>query len=859
MAVRKMSGRSYRPRTQSTARFKQQPQLARAVKKNGQHIFKGTKKPIIIGISALVLIVLVAVLIIFGGQMAGKAVAENEGQAAVDLNQNNQLFVDVNPKAAGGDFYGFDIELTYPTAAFDDPQLGQPLALRKAGLQQDENDWIIDYRVQGVPGDANNKKILMRGYKNDFSGETGRFNIRGLTMSPKAGQSGDVTLTKVHLDDLNPDDYIDDIGDSGVAAAGEVIPLCDQSSLGDTFRIDGFNHKCVHAGAGFQWTRLLSETTGYECEEENANFVAIEDSSLGVGGEGAVWHRCSNIDGNLEWRRLLRYACDNDNQCVLETGCSGGICKLKEGRDGCMGFNEFCVAGLTCDGDTCVGVAEGDRSICTEEGDSGPIGTFAIGASICAQRARQAGAIGFLAYVENDNHLCKHVYRGVPITQRETDPAGVLRYGGLTAGNQFSALNNWLTKCGTYINQITANSGAPAGWWRGGANNYWYPITIQAAENCIDNPDAGVAFSLMDNTCPLRAPPAAACTANTLGECRTEAECTANGGAWNPIQAIKCGPIVAAPCAAAIPDGCQTQAACEGVGAVWDITQARCEAAPPAVCDDQCTEGETRCANDRNIETCELQSDGCTDWIDSPCGPNIVCDAGICRAQNCLDRDDCPQGDVCIADEDCLSGFCDTVGNDKFCEIRPTLSLSSPTTNQRVDGNVEFKFTSDFSFDNAAKFIRLEEGASRLGEKFLSDLTLCPTTDSCSHKFTHSFAGGVHTVDLKLIDESTDGIPERNSVSVTFSVAVCDVANFDGCITQASCTAAGGVWDGTQSIPCTAAVVGLLGDTDGDGCVKIAELMVYISKWKGNPVTYPMANLISVISAWKNPAEACSK
>jgi hypothetical protein len=54
---------------------------------------------------------------------------------------------------------------------------------------------------------------------------------------------------------------------------------------------------------------------------------------------------------------------------------------------------------------------------------------------------------------------------------------------------------------------------------------------------------------------------------------------------------------------------------------------------------------------------------------------------------------------------------------------------------------------------------------------------------------------------------------------------------------------------------CEVLTVTLLGDSNGDGCIKMSELMNFITSWKLGEVG--MSDLMNVIGSWKNPVEEC--
>jgi len=242
------------------------------------HIYKGTKKPLIIGIASLVVVALLAVLLLFSGKFVGKAVAgiSTPGMAAVMIDRTNEPFegdelvpvdVYVTPFPDGDvqrEVYGFDIEMNYPetyipgTAHSFTPIVHIPAA---EGSPTPLDNWQVEWRevAAGTLG--------FRGYATDFTPITGRFILKGIELVTypfvdRAG--GEFALQKVHLTDVDPDTYIDpetfssdaskeDLGQGLMSEQAAIIiesPTNGQEVVGSVslqFRIRGFEVGAAHA------------------------------------------------------------------------------------------------------------------------------------------------------------------------------------------------------------------------------------------------------------------------------------------------------------------------------------------------------------------------------------------------------------------------------------------------------------------------------------------------------------------------------------------------------------------------------------------------------------------------------------
>lgn len=138
-----------------------------------------------------------------------------------------------------------------------------------------------------------------------------------------------------------------DLNDKGPTEAGGI---CQQE--GALQDIDGVGHKCINVGDALSWIRLLSQTTGYECNELGASVVAIKDDSMGEGGKDSFYHSCVDVNGKLELRRFQQLPCESDNQCRPDNACSDGVCKGRDGSACQIGL--LCASGK-CEGGVCVG------------------------------------------------------------------------------------------------------------------------------------------------------------------------------------------------------------------------------------------------------------------------------------------------------------------------------------------------------------------------------------------------------------------------------------------------------------------------------------------------------------------------
>jgi hypothetical protein len=157
------------------------------------------------------------------------------------------------------------------------------------------------------------------------------------------------------------------------------------------------------------------------------------------------------------------------------------------------------------------------------------------------------------------------------------------------------------------------------------------PPDVTPDQGCVDSCPAG-ATQCADTTsvqscelalsgCLAWAAPAP-CQPNEVcsdGQCTCTDECSANQTQCVTQSSMRSCELSPSGCLAwGTPVPCKTNEEC---------TNGQCV----PTCTDECTAGQTRCADDSTMQSCELKASGCLDWVDSlVCAWNERCIGELC-------------------------------------------------------------------------------------------------------------------------------------------------------------------------------------------------------------------------------------